>query len=77
MSILILLLALVDPPIIFGEGVISTNDDEFGGTFTPDGNTVFYSKAVLRFYVDVICYSELKNGKMAGAKSRSILRSIS
>lgn len=46
---------------IFGEGIISTKDDEFGGTFTPDGKTCFFSKSVLRFYLDVICYSEFKN----------------
>jgi Tol biopolymer transport system component len=55
--------AFADPPVIFGEGVISTNTDDFGGTFTPDGNTVFFTKSVLRSYIYVICYSELKNGK--------------
>ena len=55
--------AFAGPPIIFGEGIISTNGDEFGGTFTPDGKTVFFSKSVLRFYIDVICYSEFRNGK--------------
>jgi hypothetical protein len=52
-----------DPPIIFGEGVISSNTDDFGGTFTPDGNTVFFTKSVLRSYIYVICYSEFRNGK--------------
>ena len=47
---------------IFGEGVVSTSDDEFGGTFTPDGKTCFFSKSVLRFYLDIICYSEFKKG---------------
>jgi hypothetical protein len=55
--------ALADPPVIFGEGVISINTDDFGGTFMPDGKTVFFSKSVLRFYIDVICYSEFRSGK--------------
>jgi len=50
-------------PGIFGEGVINTRDDEFGGTFTPDGKTCFFSKSVLKFYLDVICFSQYKEGK--------------
>jgi Tol biopolymer transport system component len=50
-------------PGIFGEGVISTRDDEFGGTFTPDGKTCFFSKSVLKFYLDVICFSQYKDGR--------------
>lgn len=50
-------------PVLFAEGVISTSDDEFGGTFSPDGKTCYFSKSVLRFYIDVICYSEYKDGK--------------
>jgi Tol biopolymer transport system component len=53
----------VNHPGIFGEGVISTRDDEFGGTFTPDGKTCFFSKSVLKFYLDVICFSQYKDGK--------------
>src|SRR5882757_10701120 len=48
---------------LFGEGVISTKDDEFGGTFTPDGKTCYFSKSILRFYIDVICYSKFKDGQ--------------
>ncbi len=50
-------------PVLFGEGVISTSDDEFGGTFSPDGKICYFSKSVLRFYIDVICYSEYKDGR--------------
>jgi WD40-like Beta Propeller Repeat len=53
----------LNEPVLFAEGVISTKDDEFGGTFTPDGKTCYFSKSVLRFYLDIICYSEFKNGK--------------
>ena len=49
--------------VLFGEGVISTKDDEFGGSFTPDGKTCYFSKSILRFYLDIICYSEYKDGK--------------
>lgn len=40
-------------PVMIGEGVISTPDDEFGGTFSPDGRTMLYCKSVPRsqFYV--------------------------
>ena len=50
-------------PVLFAEGTITTKDDEFGGTFTPDGTTCYFSKSVLRFYLDIICYSQFKNGK--------------
>ena len=53
----------IDSAILFDQTVINTRDDEFGGTFTPDGNTIFFSKSVLRFYLDVICFSQYKNGK--------------
>jgi len=50
-------------PALFAEGIITTTDDEFGGTFTPDGRTCYFSKSVLRFYLDIICFSEYKNGQ--------------
>jgi hypothetical protein len=31
-----------EAPVIFGKGIISTQDDEFGTTFTPDGKTCFF-----------------------------------
>lgn len=52
-----------DSATIFGEGVITTPDDEFGGTITPDGKTCYFSKSAIQFYIDVICFSEYKNGK--------------
>jgi len=50
-------------PQLFAPGIITTNDDEFGGSFTPDGQTCYFSKSVLRFYIDVICFSQFKEGK--------------
>ncbi len=32
----------IERPVIFGEGVISTSDDEFGGSFTPDGDLLIF-----------------------------------
>jgi len=54
---------VLSDPVLFAEGVIDTKDDEFGGTFTPDGKTCYFSKSVLPFYLDIICYSEFKNGE--------------
>lgn len=53
-------------PSLFAEGVISTADDEFGGAFTPDGNTFFFAKktqSTLRSSVIVICFSTYRNDR--------------
>ncbi len=52
-------------PEIFGKNIISTDEDEFGATFTPDGNTVYFTKkspSTLQSAVVVICYSQFVNG---------------
>ena len=36
----------VTAPQMFGEGVISTVDDEIGGTFSPDGTEFYFSRLV-------------------------------
>ena len=33
-------------PEMIGPGVISTADDEYAGSLTPDGNTIYYNKSV-------------------------------
>src|SRR5262249_4117669 len=46
--------------------VISTDEDEFSCTFSPDGNTIYFCKkspSTLRSAVVVICSSEYENGK--------------
>src|SRR4051812_14763413 len=53
----------VREPLVFEPGNISTEDDDFGGTFSPDGTTVFFSKSALGSYFYVICYSEFVNGR--------------
>ena len=42
--------SLPNVPQLFGDGVISTSDDEFGGSFTPDGDTVYFSKSAPHSY---------------------------
>jgi hypothetical protein len=39
-----------DEPRLFAEGVVSTSDDEFGGSFTPDGDTVYFTKSAPHSY---------------------------
>jgi hypothetical protein len=41
-------------PRLFGEGVVSTRDDEFGGQFSRDGRTLWFSRSVPRFHLEVI-----------------------
>ena len=55
-------------PSLFGEGVISTPDDEFGGTFSPDGRTILYCKSVPRSQFYVIVESRRKNGRWSSPR---------
>ena len=53
-------------PALFAEGIISTPDDEFGITFTPDGKTCYFGKksaSTINSSVLVICFSEFKSGQ--------------
>lgn len=52
----------LDKPVLFADGIISTEDDEFGGTFASDGR-IYFSKSVPGSYLYVICFSEYRNGK--------------
>ena len=49
-------------PALFGENVISTADDEFGGQFSLDGRTLWFSKSVPRFHLDTIVVSHFRMG---------------
>ncbi|MEP6613531.1 MAG: hypothetical protein ABJA76_16635, partial [Mucilaginibacter sp.] len=42
-------ITLKDSARIFGKDVISTGDFVFNASFTPDGNTVFFSKSTINF----------------------------
>lgn len=48
---------------MIGEGVVSTPDDEFGGTLAPDGKTLYFDKTVPAHYLYVLCESKFVNGK--------------
>jgi hypothetical protein len=50
-------------PAMVGEGVISTPDDEFGATFSPDGLTILYCKSVPRSQFYVILESHWEKGR--------------
>ena len=50
-------------PELIGEGVVSTSDDEFGGSLSPDGSTLYYDVTVPAHYLYVICQSHPVNGK--------------
>jgi len=53
-------------PMLFAPGVVSTADDEFGGTFTPDGQSFYFVKrtqSTLRSNLMVICVSHYRDGQ--------------
>ncbi len=57
---------LAKQPHLFAEGVVSTEDDEIGGTFSPDGTEFYFVK--LNQYTNgprlgLICVSRFQNGK--------------
>jgi hypothetical protein len=51
-----------DPEMI-GPGVISTEDDEFGGGVTPDGKTLIFCRSAAPHYLYVMGESHLTDGK--------------
>jgi hypothetical protein len=55
----------VEPPKpeLIGEGTISTLDDEFGGSLSPDGTTIYYDITVPPHYLYIMCESHLVDGK--------------
>ncbi|HWB27980.1 MAG TPA: hypothetical protein VG738_21050 [Chitinophagaceae bacterium] len=57
------ILPLGDSAELFGKDVISTGDFSFNTSFTPGGNTVFFSRATINFgYIAIFC-STRKNGQ--------------
>jgi len=50
-------------PRLFGEGVISTAADEFGGQFTGDGRTLFFNRSVPRSQLYTIFVSTFGGGR--------------
>jgi Tol biopolymer transport system component len=56
----------VTEPRLFAEGIVSTEDDESGGTFSPDGSEFYFVK--LNQYttfprLGLICVSRFRNGR--------------
>lgn len=51
---------VLSKPVIFGENVISTLEDELNATFTADGKTIYFSKNSPGNLQGVIVYSDYK-----------------
>lgn len=50
-------------PVLFGSGIVSTAEDDLNAAFSPDGNTVFFTRNFPRNRLGVILYSEYKKKK--------------
>lgn len=50
-------------PVMFGEGIVSTSEDDLNAAFSPDGKTVFFTRNFPRNRLGVILFSEYKKGK--------------
>lgn len=56
--------AAPDTPRVFAPEVVSTGHEEFGATFTPDGNTVFFNRAdPTRYTFQAILSSQFRDGR--------------
>ena len=50
-------------PEMVGEGIVSTADDEYAGSLTPDGKTLYFNKSVPTSNQYTICASRLVDGR--------------
>jgi hypothetical protein len=50
-------------PVMFGEGIVSTAEDDLNAAFSPDGKTVYFTRNFPGGRLGVIVFSEYKNGK--------------
>src|SRR4030095_11773703 len=50
-------------PTMVGEGVISTPQDEFGGSLSPDGKTIYFDRSVPAHYLYTMWESHLVGDK--------------
>jgi Tol biopolymer transport system component len=50
-------------PVLFAEGIINTGGDEYNPTFTPDGQTIYFTRRIDRKGNEAIMFSKLANGK--------------
>lgn len=59
---------MLSEPRIFSEGIVSTDGNEFGGVFTPDGKEFYFARSVPRSYFYIICVTRFVNGKWTEAE---------
>ena len=57
---------------IIGEGVISTPQDEFGGSLSPDGKTIYFDRSVPAHYLYTMWQSHLVGDKWQSPELMSI-----
>ncbi|MGC2237648.1 MAG: hypothetical protein WA584_15910 [Pyrinomonadaceae bacterium] len=50
-------------PVMFGEGFVSTAEDDLNAAFSPDGKTIYFTRNFPRSRLGVILFSEYKKGK--------------
>ena len=55
-------------PEVFGPGVISTGDMELNAAFTPDGQTLYFSKRTPKYQLWTILVSSLRRGSWSTPK---------
>ena len=61
--VLALCCTLASPqPQMIGPGVISTAYDEFGGSLSPDGTTLYFDRSVPAHYLYTMWSAHLRNG---------------
>jgi len=59
-------------PVIVGEGIISTPQDEFGGSIAPDGKTIYFDRSVPAHYLYTMWESHLVGDKWQRPELMSI-----
>jgi hypothetical protein len=50
-------------PVMLAPGIISSDGNEFGGTMSPDGNEIYFSRSVPRSYMYAIYMSRKVDGR--------------
>jgi Tol biopolymer transport system component len=55
-------------PAVFGEGVVSTPEDDLNAAFSPDGKSVYFTRNFPRNRLGVILVSEFRGGKWGAPK---------
>lgn len=53
----------IPQPVLFGEGIVSTAEDDLNAAFSPDGKTIYFTRNFPRNRLGVIVFSEFKKGK--------------